>query len=41
MASSRYAWLYAAWLVLVVIFTLVTGTQLPPTAASHDRTSVS
>jgi hypothetical protein len=35
MESSRHAWLYAAWLVLVLIFILATGTQLPPTAASH------
>ena len=30
-----HATIYGAWLVLVVVFTLVTGTQLPPTVASH------
>ena len=30
-----HATLYAAWLALVVVFVLVSGTQLPPTVASH------
>jgi hypothetical protein len=30
-----HATLYAAWLALVVVFILATGTLLPPTVASH------
>ena len=33
--SSPQGWLYAAWLVLVVVFILATGTELPPNVASH------
>ncbi len=33
--SSQHRWLYGVWLVCVVVFVLITGTQLPVTVASH------
>jgi serine/threonine-protein kinase len=33
--SSTQAWLYGAWLVLICLFVVVTGVQMPPTVASH------